>query len=119
METMTEILPVRKASKKSAMQWTPATEAQSENSTFAGVLVIHTDRASVTYAVSEFPCDWPGRGFHLAKQTSGTDPESESYSVFCAKSGPAGDQCECRGWVFKGTCKHRDAMRAILANEWV
>ncbi len=117
MTTFTERLPERKSSKKSAVNWTPA--ADNAFSPKAGTLTIHTDRASVTYTVSEFPTDWAGRGIHLAKETTGTDPESESYSVFCARAGSRGDTCECKGFTFKGTCKHADAVRALVENGWL
>jgi hypothetical protein len=116
MPTFTEILPERKSSKHSALNWTPAGD---DFGPLAGVLTVHTDRATVKYAVAEFPTPWPGRAFHLAKVTAGTDPESESYSVFCSHHGPAGDSCDCRGFTFKATCKHRDAARALLANGWI
>lgn len=117
MPTFTEVLPARKSSKHSALNWTPT--ADGAFSRVAGVVAIHTDRASASYAVSEFACDWPGRSFHLAKLATGTDPESEAYSVFCAARGPAADLCDCKGFTFKGTCKHADAVRALVANGWV
>ena len=85
----------------------------------AGVLRIDTNRATAKYAVAEFPTPWPGRAFHLAKVTDGTDPAGESYAVFCSHHGPAGDSCDCKGFTYKGTCKHRDACRALLANGWL
>jgi hypothetical protein len=117
MTTFTEVLPERKASKHSAINWTPA--EGNDFAPLAGVLVIHTDRASVTYGVAEFPTDFAGRGCTLAKVTTGTDPESESYSVFCGRSPFTGDQCCCKGFTYNRTCKHVDAVRALLANGWL
>ena len=117
MTTFTERLPERKSSKKSAVNWSPATD--NAFSSKAGTLTIHTDRASVMYTVSEFPTDWPGRSIHLAKLTTGTDPESENYSVFCANSGPKADTCDCKGFTYKHTCKHADAVRALVENRWL
>jgi hypothetical protein len=117
MATFVETLPERKASKHSAIQWTPNDSGDFDP--VAGVLVIDTDRARVRYAIAEFPTDFPGRGFLFAKMTDGTDEESESYSVFCGKHSPAADSCTCRGWSYKQTCKHRDAARALLANGWL
>ncbi|QJW93116.1 hypothetical protein [Frigoriglobus tundricola] len=113
--TFTGVLPARKSSKHSAIQWRPVTD----DTHVAGVLTIHTDRASVAYTVSEFPTDWPGRGFLLAKETAGTEPESERYSVFCAAAGPWGDTCDCKGFTYKATCKHVDAVRALVGNAWL
>ena len=115
MSTFTEVLPERKASKRSAVNWTPA----AGGFPVAGELVVHTDRASVAYAVTEFPTDWPGRGFRLAKLTTGTDPQGESYSVFCARSEPRADVCDCKGFTYKATCKHCDGVRALVAIGWL
>lgn len=113
MATLTEVLPARKSSKHSAVRWEPiAGDAHA-----AGVLVIDTDRASVTYHVAEFPTDWAGRGFLFAKVTTGTDPQSESYSVFCGNHGAK--LCECRGFERFRHCKHTDAAEALIANGWL
>ena len=117
MNTFTEVLPQRKSSKHSALNWAP--NESGDFTPVAGVLTVHTDRATVKYAVAEHPCDLPGRGFVLAKMTDGTDPESESYSVFCGRSPFVGDNCCCKGWTYKHTCKHVDAVRALLANGWL
>lgn len=116
MTSFTEVLPVRKSSKHSAIEWRPT---GGDFDAVAGVLTVHTDRASVAYTVTEFPTDWRGRGLHLRKLTTGTDPTSESYSVFCAASGPAADVCDCKGFTYKATCKHVDAVRALVANGWL
>ena len=115
MTTFTEVLPARKSSKKSAINWRPVTD----DGFTVGVLTIHTDRASVAYTVSEFSTGWAGRGLTFKKLTTGTDAESESYSVFCATDRPAADTCCCKGFTFKGTCKHADSARALLANGWL
>ena len=115
MEVYTEVLPARKSSKKSAINWRPV----AGDTFLAGVLTIHTDRASVAYTVSEFSTGWAGRGFTFAKLTEGTDAEAESYSVFCATERPAADTCDCKGFSYKATCKHIDSARAMLANRWL
>lgn len=117
MTTYSEVLPVRKSSKRSAIRWTPT-----PGDTFtAGVMVIDTARGSGAFIVDERPVSGePGRGFHLRKVTTGTDPEAESYSVFCAASGAQWDSCECKGFLrWAAPCKHIDGCRALLANEWV
>jgi hypothetical protein len=83
------------------------------------VLVIHTDRASTEYSVTEFPTGWTGRGFTLAKLTAGAGGEVESYSVFCNPARPAAASCDCKGHVRFDHCKHADAVIALLANGWL
>lgn len=117
MAVYTELLPERKASRRSGIRWTPATD--NDFSPVAGFLLIDTDRARVSYTVAEFPCQFPGRAFHLAKVGEGTDPTEPSYAVFCSHHGPAGDSCDCKGHTRFGHCKHGDALRALLANGWI
>ncbi len=96
------------------MNWTP-----SEHSG-RGELVVHTARASVTYAVTEFPTPWDGRAFHLVKESEGTDAESDSYDVFCHRGGQD-HQCSCKGFAYgRGKpCKHIAAGLALIENDWV
>lgn len=117
MQTFTEILPARKASSHSALQWLPVDDEAHPQ--VAGVLTISTDRSRHAYQVSEFPTGWTGRGFTLAKLTTGTDPTAESYSVFCNPSRPAAASCDCRGHQRFDTCKHCDSICALLANGWL
>ena len=116
MTTFTEVLPVRKSSKKSALNWTPITD--NDFSHVAGVLVIHTDRTSAAYTVSGFPVSWPGRGYTLAK-VAGEGGAGENYNVFCSDHGEEHDSCCCKGHTYNGTCKHCDAVRALVANGWL
>ena len=115
MTTLYETLPERKSSKNSAIQWTPA----EPGAAVAGRLTIDTQRARVVFAVKEFDTPWEGRAFRLVKLTEGTDDSAESYSVFCGSGEVAGDQCDCKGFTYKHTCKHVDACRSILANRWL
>lgn len=115
MTTFFEALPERKSSKHGAIQWVPA----EVGSPVAGQLLIDTKRARVVYSVAEFPTDWAGRAFHLVKVTEGTDAESESYCVFCGSGPQPGDQCDCKGWTYSKTCKHVDACRALIENQWL
>jgi hypothetical protein len=127
MTTFTEVLPATKSSENNAMQWTPGEVPGT------GTLVVHTQRASVCYRVTEFATDW-GRGFHLTKDgTPGSDAASESYDVLVCRDplpdcGPAaggshreGHRCDCKGFTFgRGKpCKHITAALALLANEWL
>lgn len=112
MPTFIEALPATKSSKHSGIRWTPA------ETTAGGIITILTDRSATEYAVVPFPA-YGGRGFHLAKITPGTDAEAESYDVFCEAMDPAFDTCECKGFLHRGTCKHRDACRALIENRWL
>src|SRR5262245_18201681 len=91
----------------------------SETTAAAGLLAIVTGRAVTEYALAEFDTDWPGLALHLAKITPGTDREAESYSVFCHAGDPARDTCDCRGFERWRTCKHVNAIRAVIANGWI
>src|SRR5262245_44575099 len=102
MAFYTERLPERKASKRSAINFTPADAGPA-------TLVIHTDRASVSYTVTEFPVDWDGRGFVLDKDTDGTDTTEEMYCVFVGRN-RQDRRCDCKGFAFAGHCKHTDAL---------
>lgn len=115
MPTYTEILPARKSSKRSAINYTPS---GGEYEPIAGTLTIHTDRASADYLVTEFVPGWDGRAFTLEKIDGGTDAEQESYSLFCARNGQD-RTCECKGFVRWGNCKHLDAVLACITNGWL
>jgi hypothetical protein len=115
MNTFTEILPERKSSRRSCLKWQPT----AGDTQVAGVLTIHTDRASVAYTVSEFTTGWTGRGFVFAKLTPGTDTTEASYSVFCQPRRPAATSCDCKGHSRFLTCKHADAANALVANGWL
>lgn len=115
MPTYTEVLPPRKSSKRSAINFTPS---GGEYEPIAGTLTIHTDRASADYLVTEFPTGWDGRGFRLDKVTTGTDCEAEGYDLFCGRNGQD-RSCECRGFLHHGHCKHMDAVLACIGNGWL
>jgi hypothetical protein len=115
MPTFIEALPERKASHYPGIRWTPA----EDGGPIAGLLIIGTGRTDAAYTVEQFPTTWPGSAYHLAKLAGGSDPTEESYSVFCARRGPEGDSCDCKGFTFKGVCKHTDAVRALLDNRWL
>lgn len=114
MQVYTELLPPTISCKSGAINWRPVTD----DGFVCGVLSIH-GKTSVAYTVSEFATGWAGRGFTLAKLTTGTDPEAESYSVFCANAGSPFDTCDCKGFSYRSNCKHVASVRALLANEWL
>lgn len=114
-------LPQTKTCRASHIEWQPVEDA--EFPFVVGMLTINSVprikvKASVQYVVAEIASNYPGREFHLAKVTSGTDPDAESYSVFCSRSGTA-DNCNCKGFVYSGGCKHAAACRELIANEWL
>jgi hypothetical protein len=113
MSTYTEVLPAQKSSPHNAINWTPAEQAG------CGTLVVHTARASVAYAVTEFGTAWEGRAFHLVKEGRGTDPESSAYDVFIHRGGQD-HQCSCAGFAYgRGKpCKHILAGLAVIENGW-
>jgi hypothetical protein len=112
MPTFIEILPAQKSSPRNALQWTPGDVKGT------GIMVVETARSTTRYAVTEFPTDWDGRAFHLAKLTPGTDKEADSYNVFCARN-QQDHNCDCRGFFSTSHCKHVDAVSALLDNEYM
>jgi hypothetical protein len=109
MATLTELLPPQKSSPRSAIHFDPATR----------VVRIDTRRSSTSYAVVEFPTDFKGRAFRLEKLDAGSDAESEAYEVLCGRAGEF-DRCDCRGFLrWNLPCKHVNAMKALIENEWV
>jgi hypothetical protein len=110
MTTYTDLLPQTKSEPKgAAIDWTPSTA----DGPSAGVLTIKSKRAYSSYVVCEFPVDWAGRGFHLAKLDAGTDATEEHYSCFIPKDGSEG-RCECKGWAYSRHCKHLAALNALV-----
>jgi hypothetical protein len=117
MNTLTELLPSRKSSKRSTINWRPVED--NEFSQVAGVLTIHTDRASAAYVVEEFSTGWTGRGFVLKKAAGGTDMENEQYTVYCNPARPAATSCCCKGHQRHLTCKHADSVVALIQYGWL
>lgn len=116
LTTLCEVLPATKSSKNTAIRWTPNPDGDFDP--VAGALVIESKRSTDLYAVIEFPCSW-GRGFTLAKKTKGTDETESSYNLCCSPHGAEHDSCDCKGNVATGGCKHRAAIRALIANGWL
>ncbi|HEV3436899.1 MAG TPA: SWIM zinc finger family protein [Gemmata sp.] len=113
--TYVEVLPAQKSSLQNAIKWTP-----SERQPGAGLLEICTTRLSATYFNIEYGTPWDGRAFNLSKVTPGSDPESESYDVFCHRGGQ-NHQCSCKGFAYgRGrACKHIEAALALISNNWL
>jgi hypothetical protein len=119
-----EKLPATKSANNSGITWFPATD--NEFSPVAGLLRItmvsgRSVKSQLSYVVSEFPADFPGRAFHLQKTERDTrkGADENNYSVFCSAMCPSNDLCECKGFVFSGKCKHLAGIRALLENEWL
>ncbi len=110
-----EMLPATKSSKHSNITWTASSERAG-----CGHLVISVDRIRVEYLVCEFGSPWPGRSWHFAKVTPGSDKTSAAEDVFIGRNGQD-RQCSCRGYAYgKGApCKHVCAALALLENGWV
>ena len=123
--TFTEVLPATRSCPHAAIRWTPADPSDPSDLPAggelppAGTLAIDQTRASVRYAVTEFPTGWDGRAFHFAKAGGepGTDPTADSYDVFVGRN-PADRQCQCKGFLRRGDCKHALAARALVADGW-
>lgn len=108
--TFTATLPATKSSKHNSFCYTP-----DEGRAGEGVLTIGTQKAITTYHVTELETGWDGRAFRLDVIRGGTDPDSEHYSVFVAAN-PQDRQCCCKGFSYKGHCKHVAAMETLLAS---
>ncbi len=111
MTVYTDLLAPTKSEKHGAFNWTPASDAESADSHFAGTLAIMGKRNFCRYRVEEFPADH-GRGFLLAKIDPGSDRTEGHYSCLIPAHGPG--MCECRGWYATGACKHAAALTALV-----
>lgn len=110
LATFTDLLPpTRSEPKGSAFDWTPA----AADGPKAGVLTIKQRRLYTTYAVVEFPADFGGRAFMLAKVTEGSDPTEERYACLIPAGGRE-KRCECKGFNYAGHCKHLSALAALI-----
>jgi hypothetical protein len=128
MPTFTEMLFDTAASKHNGITWQPA-----EDKPGCGRLVIEMGqgrgggkRSSVVYAVAEFATNWDGRAFHFTKLTEGTDKTSDTEDVFVGRNGQD-RTCSCKGFSYgrgrdkegRQSCKHLEAVLALLENRWV
>lgn len=115
MPTFVEVLPATKSEPHPGILWTPGAYPGT------GKLTIQGKRTPTThYAVAEFPTEWAGTAAKLVKfvDTPGQDRESESYEVYVGKPH---DQCSCKGFAYgRGKpCRHIEALKAIVANNWL
>lgn len=107
--TFTDLLPPTKNEPKgAAFDFTPSAGGPP-----AGVLTIKNRRVYASYVVREFPTDWAGRAFHLAKLDEGSDKGEERYSCFVGRNGQD-KRCECKGFAYTGGCKHLAALAALI-----
>lgn len=102
-------LPARKSSKNSTVDFVPCLN---DYTCVAGVATIATDRSACAYVVEETPDDVPGvRAFVLSKL--GSDGTDDTASFYHVRTRP--DACSCKGFRYKFTCKHIDAVRVLIA----
>lgn len=78
--------------------WKPNTDTAA---TTAGLLTLDVKGEAVSYVVYREPT-----GFQLSKLGGG-----EGYAMKCGSRGEV--SCECPGFFYRGTCKHRDAVRKL------
>lgn len=112
MSRFEELLPSQKSSTHNSIVWSPGERAGT------GLLTIRTKRAYVNYLVVEFPTQFDGRAFHLAKTDAGTDTEETAYDVLVCRN-TRDSSCSCKGFVAGNgqPCKHVLAISALLDNE--
>jgi hypothetical protein len=79
------------------------------------MLSIQCCKGVKTYLVTEFPTNWDGRAFTLAKMDG-----SETYRLFVAPN-EQDHQCDCAGFAYgRGkACRHIEAMRVVLGSGWL
>lgn len=113
--TFTEVLPQHAHPKRPAMEWTPVNEPSGPH---VGYLSLHTARETTEYRVETFPAD-VGYGVCLMKLApgSGSDKTESHYCLSVTRAGVV--ECECRGFIRHGHCKHADAVKACLENRWL
>lgn len=105
-----------------SIEWFP-TDPEDDKNPAAGMVRMEGKRIPTTiYTVTEFTTSW-GRGFFFGKfggKGAGTDHSTAGYSVLIAGTGASGgDRCECRGAARHGHCKHLEAARQLVANNWL
>ena len=116
MPTFTEALEPTKSHKHRGIRWTPCDPGS--RCPCSGALVVQRKGAADLYRVTEFPvgAGFTGRAFELEKAADGT-----RYAVRVGER-VADVDCDCAGFTYGGgkrTCKHIDAVRAILENGWM
>ena len=110
-------LPARKSSKNSTVSFCPCLN---DFTRVAGVATITTDRATCAYVIEESADDMPGvRCFILSKM--GDEGTDESESFYHVRTRPefigvheSNGACSCKGFQYKFTCKHVDAVHALI-----
>ena len=95
--TLTEVLPGSKTSLNRAMQWTPVCAG-------VGTLELADKKGGMRYAVAVQPFG----GVRMSKA------DGETYVA-------TRTACECKGFTYgRGlACKHIEAVRALVANDWL
>lgn len=73
----------------------------------AGVCIITMDKRSTYYAFAEIPCEIGGRGFAMHRLGLGT-----LYHLRVGE--PVDCECECKGFLRWGYCRHVLGLLALL-----
>jgi hypothetical protein len=77
----------------------------------AGGMIVADGPKEDRYAVHEFETPM-GRAFHVEKHGP-RGGDGHVYDVLIAPE-PQNDQCGCMGFLHRGSCRHRDGLRALL-----
>lgn len=72
-----------------------------------GVFFIRTNRGACFYTIHEIPCWIGGRGFEVHLLGLGT-----LYHVRVGQ--PEDCSCECKGFLYRGYCRHVLGLRALI-----
>ncbi len=82
-------------------------------------LVLGDSRSGTGYWLEELRPAYRinGRCFRLTKfaSTPGSDPEGTVYDlIICPVHGHGSHQCDCRGWLRWGHCRHVNALLSLV-----
>lgn len=76
-----------------------------------GLVELSRGQDAASYYLWVLPSDW-GHAFRLEKFASQGNPEGQQYDVSLE---PAGNSCECWGWLRWGHCRHVSGLSDLVA----